>query len=101
MIIIFIIFCILLGFLIAGLGAPAVMILNRSKIKTMHGIVAQFENALANNAMSYPEDGMRATRKRLLKIKSEILPFDKKAVEEARDIIIDFDSIRIKQPVEL
>ena len=90
---------IFVGLILAFVIAPIIMAGNRSKIKTMQGIVAQYENALKNRVNDDDFEGYnemrRETRKRLMDLKSKIFPSDKKSVEQARDILEDFDQIAI------
>lgn len=84
---------IIVGLFLAFVCAPIVIAANRTKIKTMRGIVAQYENALKEGGMPDPVFTKRETRKRLLALKSKIFPGDKKSVIEAGDILADFDTI--------
>jgi signal recognition particle receptor subunit beta len=91
---------IIVGLFLAFVCAPIVIAANRTKIKTMRGIVEQYEQAIANKRTHDPEfegwnEMRRATRKRLLDIKRKIFPGDKKSVIEASDIMDDFDQIPV------
>ena len=97
-IVMIIILGIIVGLILAFVIAPIIMAGNRSKIKTMQGIVGQYESTIRNR-VNDPEANFeqirRSTRKHLMDLKSKIFPSDKKSVEQARDILDDFDQIPI------
>jgi len=81
----FIIICIFLGLALAIIMAPAMIIVNKKKLKEMDEKINKFDNMV----FSTPEEkemAKRQLKKELIKIKSGIMR-EKHSIEQARDKI--------------
>ena len=92
------IIAIFIGLLWAFILAPVFIVRNKNFLKTMRGIVDQYESYIKNNPGANPDTSFKVeevykdTLKRLYDLKKKIYNGDKKSVEEARDIITLFTS---------
>lgn len=82
-IIVFLVFCIFAGLVLAGIAAPIIIVRNRKILREMEAVIDDFESI--NPEHREPHRGKY--QKKLLELKSKIFVSDKQSLERARDLV--------------
>lgn len=77
----FLIICAFIGLILAFFAAPAIIIINRQKLKEMDEIVAQYHSWTPDMRANMRSEVLRE----LTKIKNSLIAADKQSLEAARD----------------
>jgi len=86
MFILFIIGCIFVGILLAGIIAPILMISDGKKLTEMKKLISEFDTSEFASSQE-KEEARNALKRKLVEIKSNISTSNKQATEQARDLV--------------